>query len=337
MPPNSRGTRLDVSLTDTAGKKAKLGRVALDGLPGSERTASYWAREVRLPLPTAGHTGLDLGSVKSLELTSRSTSGRAWLMDAWGWRPGTPAVRAQALPRVDIGRATVDEGDSGVRTYRVPARVTGRGGSGQVRVYVIDPTTGKATDRLVTVRPGGQDIDVPVRVKGNTRYGTDVSYDVLVKAVRGAVVGSYRGGITVHDDDPAPTVTVTPVAGEVTEGKPLKWRVSLSEAVDVDMGVLFGAVPATAPEVSTKDVPASWLRDVSGEKPDPERPLSRVNGLYLWADIPPGRTSADITLPTVKDRVRESTESVRFRQIDPRTGEPQTGGLELTGSVLNAS
>ncbi|MGA5036807.1 alpha/beta hydrolase family protein [Streptomyces capoamus] len=337
VPPNSQDTRLDVSLTDTAGKKAKLGRVALDGLPGSERTASYWAREVRLPLPAAGHTGLDLGAVKSLELTARSSSGRAWLMDAWGWRPGTPAVRAQAVPRVDIGRATVDEGDSGVRTYRVPARVTGRGGSGQVRVYVIDPTTGKATDRLVTVRPGGTDIDVPVRVKGNTRYGTDVSYDVLVKAVRGAVVGSYRGGITVHDDDPAPTVTVTPVAGEVTEGKPLKWRVSLSEAVDVDMGVLFGAVPATAPEVSTKDVPASWLRDVSGEKPDPERPLSRVNGLYLWADIPPGRTSADITLPTVKDRVRESTESVRFRQIGPRTGEPQTGGLELTGSVLNAS
>ncbi|MFJ4523455.1 alpha/beta hydrolase family protein [Streptomyces sp. NPDC088810] len=337
VPPNSKGTQLDVALTDTAGKKTKLGRVTLDGLPGSKRTASYWAREIRVPLPAAGRAGLDLGSVKSLELTSRSSSGRAWLMDAWGWRPGTPAVRTEALPRVDIGRTTVDEGDSGVRTYRVPARVTGRGGSGQVRVYVIDPATGKTTDRLVTVRPGGQDIDVPVEVKGNTRYGTDVSYDVLVKAVRGAVVGSYRGGITVHDDDPAPTMTVTPVAGKVTEGQSLKWRVSLSEAVDVDMGVLFAAAPATAPEVSTKDVPASWLRETSGEKPDPERPLSKVNGLYLWADIPAGRTRADIALPTVKDRVRESAESVRFRQVDLETGEPRTGGLELTGSVLNAS
>ncbi|KOV92335.1 hypothetical protein ADL04_30565 [Streptomyces sp. NRRL B-3648] len=337
VPPNSRGTQLDVSLTDTAGKKAELGRVTLDGLPGSERTASYWAREIQVPLPAAGRSGPDLGSVKSLELTPRSPSGRAWLMDAWGWRPGTPAVRAEALPRVDLGRTTVQEGDSGVRTYRVPARVTGRGGSGQVRVYVVDPADGKATDRLVTVRPGGQDIDVPVRVKGNTRYGTDVSYDVLVKAVRGAVVGSYRGGITVHDDDPAPTMTVTPVAGEVTEGKSLTWRVSLSEAVDVDMGALFAVAPATSPEVSTKDVPANWLREMSGEKPDPERPLSKVNGLYLWADIPAGRTSADITLPTVKDGVRESTESVRFRQADPGTGEPRTGGLELKGSVRNAS
>ncbi|MEU7413160.1 hypothetical protein AB0B40_28245 [Streptomyces sp. NPDC042638] len=337
VPPNSRGTQLDVALTDASGKKAKLGRVGLDGLPGSERTASYWAQELRVPLTAATRAGLDLGSVKSLELTPRSASGRAWLMDAWGWRPGTPAVRTDALPRVDVGRTTVDEGDSGVRTYRVPVRVTGQGGSGQVRVYVVDPATGKATDRLVTVRPGTQDADVPVEVKGNTRYGTDVSHDVLVKAVHGVVVGSYRGGLTVHDDDPAPKMTVTPVAGKVTEGQSLKWRVSLSEAVDVDMGAAFEVAPATAPELSTKDVPAAWLRDTAGEKPDPERPLSKVTGLYLWTDIPAGRTSADITLPTVRDRVRESTESVLFRQIDPRTGEPQTGGLTLSGSVLNAS
>ncbi|MFF8905676.1 alpha/beta hydrolase family protein [Streptomyces olivaceoviridis] len=337
VPPNSRAAQLDVSLTDASGKKAKLGRITPAGLPGSERTASYWAQEIRVPLTAAGRAGLDLRSVKSLTLTPRSASGRAWLMDAWGWRPGTPAVRTDALPRVDIGRTTVDEGDSGVRTYRVPVQVTGRGGSGQVRVYVLDPATGKAADRLVTVRPGGQDIDVPVEVKGNTRYGTDVSYDVLVKAVRGAVVGSYRGGITVHDDDPAPAMTVTPVAGEVTEGQTLKWRVSLSEPVDVDMSALFEVAPATAPELSTKDVPAGWLRDTTGEKPDPERPLSKVTGFYLWADIPAGRTSAEITLPTVKDGVRESTESVLFRQVDPRTGEPRTGGLELSGSVLDAS
>ncbi|GAA3094806.1 hypothetical protein GCM10017687_01490 [Streptomyces echinatus] len=132
-------------------------------------------------------------------------------------------------------------------------------------------------------------------------------------------------------------MTVTPVAGKVTEGRSLKWRVSLSEPVDVDMSALFQVAPATAPELSTKDVPARWLRDISGAKPDPERPLSKVDGLYLWADVPAGRTSVDVVLPTVKDRVREATEKVRFRQTDPRTGEPQAGGLELSGSVLNAS
>ncbi|MGW0883521.1 hypothetical protein [Streptomyces sp. NPDC002671] len=336
VPPNSRGTELDVSLTDTAGRTAKLGRVRADGLPGSERTASYWAREIRVPLTAAGRAGLKLGSVKSLEVTPRSASGRAWLMDAWGWRPGTPEVRAAALPRVDLGRTTVDEGDSGVRTYRVPVRVSGQG-SGQVRVYVMDPATGQAKDRLVTVRPGGHDLDVPVEVKGNTRYGNDVSYEVLVKAVHGAVVGSYRGGITVHDDDPAPAMTVTPVADRVTEGKPLTWRVSLSEAVDVDMDAFFGVVPVTGPALSTKDVPARWLRDTSGASPDPERPLSKVDGLALWVDIPAGRTSAEITVPTVRDRVAEPAESVRFEQLDPKTGQPLPGGLALSGTVLNAS
>ncbi|MFC9927641.1 hypothetical protein [Streptomyces sp. NPDC127190] len=336
VPPNSHGTRLDVSVTDARGRKAALGEVRADGLPGSERTASYWAREIRLPLTAARRAGLDLRSVTSLELTPRSASGRAWLMDAWGWRAGTPAVRAAELPRVDIGRTTVAEGDSGTRTYHVPVEVTGRG-SGQVRVYVLDPVTGQAKDRLVTVRPGGHDIDVPITVQGNTRYGTDVSYDVLVKAVHHAVVGSHRGGITVHDDDPAPRMTVTPVAGRVAEGKPLTWRLSLSEAVDVDMSAFFVVAPASAPELSTKDVPARWLRDNSGESPDPERPLSKVTGLYLWVDIPAGKRSADITVPTVTDRVKEPAESVRFRQVDPRTGKPQTGDLELTGSVLDAS
>ncbi|MEV6838416.1 hypothetical protein AB0N17_28560 [Streptomyces sp. NPDC051133] len=336
VPPNTKGTQLDVSLTDASGHRAKLGRVGVDGLPGSERTTSYWAREIRVPLTAAGRAGLDLREVKSLELTPRSRSGRAWLMDAWGWRAGTPAVRAAALPRVDVGRATVDEGDSGVRTYHVPVRVTGHG-SGQVRVYVLDPATGRARDRLVTVRPGGHDIDVPVEVRGNTRYGTDVSHDILVKAVHRTVVGSYRGGITVHDDDPAPTMTVTPVAGRVTEGQSLTWRVSLSQAVDVDMSAMFAVTPVTGPELSTKDVPAAWLRDTAGAKPDPERALSKVDGLWLWTDIPAGRTSADVTVPTVKDRVVEPEESVRFQQVDMRTGKPQPGGLVLAGSVLNGS
>ncbi|MER6329406.1 hypothetical protein ABT298_08735 [Streptomyces sp. NPDC001034] len=335
VPPNSRGTQLDVTLTDTTGHRATLGRIHADGLPGSERTASYWGREFRVPLTAATRTGLDLLSVKSLELAARSSSGRAWLVDAWGWRPGTPEVRAAALPRVDLGRLTVAEGDSGTRTYHLPVRVSGHG-SGQVRVHVLDPDTGHGTERLVTVHPGGHDIDVPVEVEGNTRYGPDRSYDVLVKAVHGAVVGSYRGGVTVHDDDPAPTMKVTPLAGRVAEGQSLTWRVSLSEPVDMDMGAVFGVTPpATGPELSTKDVPASWLRDISGRSPDPERPLSKVTGLYLWIDIPPGHTGTDVTLPIVKDRVAEPEESVRFRQLDDMTGKPLPDGLELAGSVMN--
>jgi hypothetical protein len=336
VPPNTQGTRLDVSLTDTSGRHRTLGRVRVDGLPGSDRTASYWAREVRVPIAADDWAALDLHHVKSLALTPRTPSGRAWLMDAWAWSPGTPQVHEASLARVDVGRLTVKEGDSGVRTYQVPVRVSGQG-EGQIRLFVVDPVTGKVSDRLATVRPGTHDIDVPVEVEGNTRYGYDRGHDVFVKAVRTAVVGAHRGGVLVQDDDPAPAVTVTPVADRVAEGKPLTWRVSLSVAADRDVDTLFAVRPVTAgAELSTKDVDPTWLQENTGASPDPERALSKVDDLYLWATVPAGRTSAELTVPTVKDRVHEPAESVRFQRADDN-GRPQPGAPVLTGTVLDGS
>ncbi|WP_037851067.1 hypothetical protein [Streptomyces sp. NRRL S-340] len=336
VPPNTTGTQLDVAVTDASGHRAALGRVRVDGLPGTDRTASFWAREVRVPLTAAVRGKLDLRRITTLELTPRTRAGQAWLMDAWAWRPGTAPVRPATLPRVDIGRLAVKEGDSGVRTYRVPVRVSGHG-SGQVRVYVIDPVTYKATDRLVTVRPGGHDIDVPVRVRGNTRYGQDLPNDIVVKAVRGAVVGAHRGGVTVENDDPQPTVTVTPVADRVTEGEPLRWRVNLSAVADSDIGAVFVVRPVTdGPELSTKDVDPKWLEETTGEAADPERPLSALENLYLWVAVPAGEQSAEVSMPTVGDQVKEQPEKVRFQLTDD-AGEVHEGAPVLTGTVLDAS
>ena len=336
VPPNTTGTQLDVSVTDTAGRHRTLGRVKADGLPGTDRTASYWAREVRVPIGADDAAALDLKHVKSLELTPRTRSGRAWLMDAWAWRPGTPAVREAPLPRVDIGRLKVEEGDSGVRTYQVPVRVSGQG-SGQVRLFVTDPVTGKVTDRLVTVRPGSATIDVPVKVEGNTRYGYDSEHNVFVKAVRTAVVGAHLGGVNVANDDPMPTITVTPLADRVTEGQPLKWRMTLSAVADAEVGAAYAVVPVTdGKELSTKDVDPRWLEENTGASPDPERPLSKIDGFYIWVNVPQGRTSAEIQIPTLKDQVTEPAESVRFQAADD-SGEPLPGAPVMTGTVLDAS
>ena len=336
VPPNSARTRLDVSVTDTAGRRRTLGRVEVDGLPGTDRTASYWAREVRVPIGADDAAAVDLGHVKSLELTPRTRSGRAWLMDAWAWRPGTPPVREAPLARVDVGRLTVKEGDSGERTYRVPVQVSGRGG-GQVRLFVTDPATDRVTDRLVTVRPGAHGIDVPVKVRGNTRYGDDLAHHVFVKAVRGSVVGTHLGGVTAENDDPVPTIGVSPVADRVTEGMPLKWRVTLSAAADVEVGGMLAVVAVTeGRELSSKDVDPAWLQDASGASPDPERPLSEVEGLSLWVSVPAGRTSAEVLVPTRTDAVAEPAESVRLRLADD-SGEPVPGAPVVTGTVVDAS
>ncbi|WP_217140042.1 hypothetical protein [Streptomyces sp. AC627_RSS907] len=334
VPPNSTGTRLDVSVTDATGRRATLGRVGAEGLPGSERIASYWAQELRVPLTAAERAGVDLGRVTSLELTPRNRAGKAWLMDAYAWQAGTPQVRPAPLARVDIGRIRVKEGDSGVRTYHVPVRVSGKNG-GTVRMYVTDPATGTARDRLVTVRPGGPGIDVAVKVTGNKRYSRDASHDVLVKAVRGSVVGSYVGGVTAENDDPMPGISVTPVADTVTEGQLLHWRVSLSEPADVDLNTLLVPVPDdTRAELSTKDVDQDWLREMMGEIPDGEVPLSRLEYFALWASVPPGETSTEVAVPTIRDEVTEPAEHIGFQSIDDE-GEPQ--GPLLTGTVRDAS
>ncbi|MFJ6730097.1 hypothetical protein ACIQPQ_34880 [Streptomyces sp. NPDC091281] len=333
VPPNTTGTKLDVAVTDTAGRRAVLGRVTVDGLPGSARTASNWARELRVPLTAATRAGLDLRHVKSLQLTPRSASGRAWLMDAWGWAPGTPAVTAAKLPRVDIGRLSVEEGDSGSRTYRIPVRVSGQG-SGTVRFSVLDPDTGRAVDRLVTVRPGVTPVDVPVTVKGDTVYGYGRQQDMVAKAVRGAVVGSHRGGVTAVEDDPAPVTTLTPVTDRVTEGGTLAWRISLSEPAAVDLWAPVRLFPVTeGAALSTKDVDPQWLSDTSGAPADPERPLSDAD-LWVWMGIPAGTVSLDVTVPTVRDTVAEPAETLRIALTDD-SGRPLPGEPVRTGTVTD--
>ncbi|MEU6819125.1 hypothetical protein ABZ921_00750 [Streptomyces atriruber] len=337
VPPNTTGTRFDVSLVDASGHRAGLGRVRVDGLPGSDLTASYWGREVRVPLSAEAREKLDLKHVKTLELTPRTRSGKAWLMDAWGWRPGTPAVRPAELPRVDVGRLNVKEGDSGVRTYQVPVTISGKG-SGKVRLFVPDIDTGEVAHRTLTVRPGDH-VDVPVEVRGNTRYGQDVGHDALVKAVRGAVVGSYRGGVMAENDDPAPKVTLEPVADRVTEGKPLTWRMTLSQAVDVDMMAILSFQPVDGGrELSTLDVEPGWLESEFGASPRPERPLWKMAGERgLFVNVPAGEKSAEVRIPTIKDRVSEQEESVKAQlYVYDEKWEPQPGPV-ITGTVRDAS
>ncbi|MFI5980025.1 hypothetical protein ACIBEA_04005 [Streptomyces sp. NPDC051555] len=333
VPPNTRGTLLDVALTDTSGKRVTLGQVTVDGLPGSTATVAHWAREVRVPLGAASSAGVDLKRTRSLELTPRSGSGALWLMDAWGWRPGTPAVHPVALPRVDIGRLTVQEGDSGSRTYRVPVQVTGKG-SGVIKLAVQDPGTGRAAVRTVTVA-AGRTTEVSLTVTGNSRYDNDRNHAVAAKAVRGAAVGSASGGVLVKNDDPMPTISVKPVADRVIEGQKLLWKVELSAPADTMVQTPFVIVPVGAgTELSTKDVGEEWLAGL-GESPDPDRPLSE-NGSYLWVTVPKGRTSTEVAVPTLADARAEPEEVLRMQvKIYQEEGEWPDGPL-LTGRVEDA-
>ncbi|MCS0635166.1 hypothetical protein NX801_05740 [Streptomyces sp. LP05-1] len=337
VPPNTTGTRLDVALTDASGRRAVLGDVRVDGLPGSERTASYWGRELRVPLAAATRAKLDLKRIASLELTPRTRAGQAWLMDGWGWNPGTAAVRPASLARVDLGQLSVQEGDSGKRTYRIPVRVSGHG-TGVIRLFSPGPGQFEVTPRTVRVRPGDTSLDIPVTVTGNTRYSDDIPHPAFAKAVRGTVIGSYRGGVTVRNDDPLPKVSVAPVPARVTEGRPMTWRVSLSAPADTSIGAELRLLPVKGgAELSTLDVDPTWLANTFGEKPAPARPLSGLGSEpTFYVDVNPGSLTATLEIPVIKDKVREPEEALRLEPaIYDNTGKRHTGPA-ATGTVVDA-
>jgi hypothetical protein len=161
VPPNTVGNQFTVAIADAQGHRTRLGTVRVDGLPGTAHTSSYWAQEVRVRLPIGVRT------MGALELTPRS--GRpCWLLDAWGWRPGTPRPGSAAQARVDIvdGRIVV----------------SGRG-PGRIRVFRVGfgPSATKTKSWEMAVWPGR-----PVAVHDGPRKL------IQVKAVRTAMIGDYR-------------------------------------------------------------------------------------------------------------------------------------------------
>jgi hypothetical protein len=330
VPPNSAGNRFGIRAVDSRGHRTRLGDVLVDGVPGTGSTTSYWAREVRVPVPR------NLGALARLEIVREGGSGPAWLVDAWGWQPGTPSPRPAALPRIDIGLLRVDEGDEGTRTYQVPVRVTGHA-SGKVRMFLTDPLTFTSTSWVADVTPTTTTISVPVSVTGNTLYGFDKLFAVSAKAVRNTMIGAYAGGVAVRNDDPMPDITFTPAEATATEGTPLTWTVRLSAPTESYLYLIFRPQePPVGPELSTTDVDPEWFAENSFEDPEPSRPLSQ-SGLVLVMGIPPGTTSAEGAVPTVADGLAEPAEHVRFgASVFPADfGDPIPVGV-LDGTVADS-
>jgi hypothetical protein len=340
VPPNSPTKKFDVVVTDSGGRKATLGRVSLTGLPGTGQTVGDWGQELRVPLTAARRAKLNLGKISRLTLVPRSGRGQAWLLDAWGWKSGTPAVQVAPAGRVDVGTLSPVTETDGPVTYQMPISVSGASGA-KVRIFVGDWNSGQVSSRVVTVPPGTRKIDVPLQVPGDNKYGYGNMFIVLAKALPGTVVGDFVGTLEVSEDDPLPKITVTPVADHVTEGTALVWRLGLSEPAAVEILMPLTLLPpVSGTELSTTDVPASWVRDVLGVPRLPSRPLSATDSWQL-AMVPAGETQVDFTTPTVKDTAAEGAEHIRYQvdQLGMGLGpEPTPAPVlpELTGTVTDA-
>jgi hypothetical protein len=334
VPKNAPATDFDVQVADTAGHRARLGTVTLTGLPGTEQTVGSWTQEVRVSLSAARQAGLNLNRIAELTVIPRSSSGRAYLVDAWGWQPGTPAVRIVTRTRVDIsGHLSVDESDS-VVTYRMPVSFSGAR-SGRVKVTTADFNNAETlSTTLVRIRPGMRELKIPVAVDGDELFSYGRRYVVIAESIHGTTIGSHQGIVDVTDDDPAPKLTVTPVSDRVSEGGSLRWRITMSAPAATSIDLRGSFLPPTVdPELSTTDVPAEWVENELLIDPLPGRPLSAGEG-NVWVSFPGGSTEAEVTVPTLKDDLVEGAEQIRLAlRTSNGSGVPEP--VELTGTVVD--
>jgi hypothetical protein len=343
--PGGARARFAVRVGDAAGRAVTLGVAEVAGLPGPGASAKYWAQEVRVPLNRAAlaAAGVDAERITKVALLARSPSGRLWVLDVSGRRPGLSRAAPVRLPRIDVGRTRVLEGDRGTRTVTVPVTVTGTlRAPARVWVGAVDLTSFTSrTVETVTVPPGTRRIDVPFEVVGNTLDDFDISAtEVVVEAVRGVATGTWKGYLEVLDDDPTPTLSVTGSARTV-EGGTLRWHLEASRPSNVAVAVPALAVPPgqasggpSGRELSTADVPADWLAAHGVDPSAPPQPLSAA-GVSLFFELPPGRTSAELEIPTVADRKVEGLEKVVLAIPGDGQVRGMAHGAVLTGLVTD--
>ncbi|MGL5930375.1 MAG: hypothetical protein ACRCY8_15700 [Dermatophilaceae bacterium] len=355
VPPGSPELRLDVQVSDGAGRTATVDSVATGGLPatgtGSDaaQPGKYWAQELRADIDDAAldQAGIDRADIRALRLVPRSDAGQLWLLDSWSRRSGLAPDAPVSYARLDVGTVTVEEGDSGSRQVDVP--ITLSGPVDQPSSFWIGVGVPEGS-RLVTVPAGERRVAVPITVNDDQVDDLDVSVTAVgVDPVRGAAAGEWIGGLRVQDNDPSPALTVAPQA-TASEGGTLRWELTLAGPSDRTVEALVVARPAEggATELSSDDVDQDWLADQGFEPPQPAVPLSEL-GLVLFGSVQPGETTGSVEVPLRSDDVQEGIEALSMRipaKDEPIPGYEEFGpypgvpglpqGADLTGTVTDA-
>jgi len=207
VDPAAGPVRLAFRVTDVDGDAVVL-EPRLDGrlepMPGPGRLLRrLWGQTLRAPLAGLDEAGVDRTAIASVELVSRNGSGRVWLLEASGWREGSPELGDTYVPRVNVLDVQAPEGGEGERVLDVPLTVTGvLTGTTVIEVQLVDELTGEAPTPMRVVLEAGDDGGViPISYVGDTTPGQDRRWTVNVWARSGAVVGRQQATATAVDDD----------------------------------------------------------------------------------------------------------------------------------------
>ena len=322
VDPRRGPVDLRVRVTDGTGSSATLtpeGGPTTEPLLVGESVTKLWAQA--LLVDATGATGVDLTDVTSVELVAGSPRGRIWLADVSAAPEVLATVPAARLPQLDLGELVIDEGNPGgtrlgavsQRTARVPFTVTGTL-AGPARFVLVagggyDEEGGGSAPRRLTVdlAPGQTSGTIAVDYTADRLDDYDLQTDLSAWPVSGLATDDYLGALRVRDDDPTPALRIS-APSRVREGSTIKFTVSTDRPVGYWVPVYFVAVRSPGRPLRGTDVPGWYLAQLES-RVAAKHPLYKI-GVYRGAEIRPGGRSTRLAVPTVKDRLREGTETL---------------------------
>jgi hypothetical protein len=319
VDPSLGRAKLDVELFDGLGGSAvvtpEAGGVLLP-LPGRNFVLpKRWGQTLRVPLD--GVTGVDLTDIETIDLISRTPDGRVWVLDMTAAPAGGITEPSGQIPLISFGRVRQQEGDGPAEgQLQIPWTVTGDLASpATVNVTVLDPYVG---------RPGKpEEFTVPAHTSDGTYdipYTPNTVSDVhrrtiqlVAFAVEGVETDSYLGFGSIIDDDPAPTLAVTPVDRQVSEGNPAKWDLTLSNGLGYRSLVIGRAVRAVdGKQLTVGDLPKTFRERHFFPVPRLDTPLPKAH-LTIFKRVPIGSTSVTIGVPIQRTKSDDGTRAISFR------------------------
>lgn len=299
---------LRVRLTDDSGATALVTPVGGGTLPRVPRGESgqWWAQT--LAVDPAG-AAIDLTKVTGISLVSTTGTGRVVVLDASATPDTLAAVPDERAAQVSFGSAVVDEGDGpGEATVSIPVTVTGTLSTpATVRVVTFGETVDTSW-RTLTLEPGETSTSLDFTYTPDDLFGGDSQFAAAGYVGQGIITDAYTGLVRVREDDPLPGLSVKAVRSTVTEGQKVVLRVKMDKKMATWADIDAGFVKSSGRYLKVNDVRLPRHRYYRGRDPlwkHPEYVYSRV--------LKPGRTSFEITMPTVRDRIKERTEKAKFR------------------------
>jgi hypothetical protein len=240
-------------------------------------------------------------------LLARGSSGRVWVIDIAASESKVKKPVDLDLPVISLETISVPEGNgpktvnfkvNSNKALKSPATIWLTNGN---ESFQVNLSAGSST----------QVAQVPYVFIGDKIY-TPLSFsaDFAVAAVKGVVTGNYIGSLTILEDDPIPTLSVKTKMVTAKEGKSLIWELRLSAPANGYFVDFIIIPPSKGKEISTNDIPTSWLQQFVDGMPPSATPLSSIQNIVITVLFGYGITKANLIIPIATDGIAEDEESI---------------------------